>query len=132
MLGHRVFRLGENGYQLLFVELFKGGHDGEASDEFRDEAKADEVFRFHHFEGFGAVGLVRSRSNRCIEPHGASTKTALDDFFEAHKGSTADEKNLLGVDLDVFLLRMLATALGWDIADSGFENFEKGLLNAFA
>ena len=132
MFGHRVFWLGEHGDQLVFVEFLECCHYWKASDEFRDEAEADEIFRFHHLEGFGAVGFVCGCRNRGIESHGAPAESALDDFFETHEGTAADEKNLLGVDLNVFLLWVLASALGWDIADSGFENFEKGLLNAFA
>jgi len=56
----------------------------------------------------------------------------LDDLVEAHIGSTADKENLLGADLDVFLVRMLATALGRDVARRALEDFEQRLLHPFA
>ena len=55
-----------------------------------------------------------------------------DDLVEPDEGAAADEENLLGVDLDVFLMRMLAAALRRDVAGGAFENFQQRLLHAFA
>ena len=67
-----------------------------------------------------------------MEPEGVAAKPALDQIFEADKGPAADEQDLLGVDLNVFLLRVLASALRRDIADGAFKDLEQRLLDAFA
>ena len=69
---------------------------------------------------------------RAAETHRLIADALLDDFVEADEGAAADEQNLLGVDLDVFLVRMLAAALRRDIAGAAFENFQQRLLHAFA
>jgi hypothetical protein len=56
----------------------------------------------------------------------------LDDLVQADKGAAADEENLLGVDLDVFLVRMLAAALGGTLQVLPSRILSKRLLDAFA
>ena len=56
----------------------------------------------------------------------------LHDFIETDKSAATDEQNFFGVDLDVFLVRMLAPALRRDVAGAAFENFQQRLLHAFA
>ena len=53
-------------------------------------------------------------------------------FLEADERAAADEEDAARVDADVFLLRMLAAALGRDVADGAFEDFQQRLLHAFA
>jgi hypothetical protein len=54
------------------------------------------------------------------------------DFFEADKGTAADEEDVLRVHLDVLLLRMLAPALRRHVADRALDDLEQRLLHAFA
>src|SRR6185503_15987929 len=56
----------------------------------------------------------------------------LDDLLEPVERPAADEEDVLGVDLDVFLLRMLAAALRRHACHRAFENLEQRLLHAFA
>ena len=58
-------------------------------------------------------------------------EAALDHLVQIHKGAAADEQDVAGVDADVFLLRMLATALRRHGADGAFQNLEQRLLHAF-
>ena len=51
---------------------------------------------------------------------------------EPNKSAAADEENLLGVDLDVFLVRMLAAALRRNVARRALEDLQQRLLHAFA
>jgi hypothetical protein len=55
----------------------------------------------------------------------------LDDLVEPDKCATTNEKNSFGVDLNVFLVRMLAPALGRNITRAAFQNFQQSLLYAF-
>ena len=43
--------------------------------------------------------------------------------LDTNKRATADEEDSLCVDLDVFLLWVFASTLGWNVADGAFENF---------
>src|SRR4029079_8094286 len=59
-------------------------------------------------------------------------RARLDDLFQPGKRAAADEKYIFGVDLQEFLLRMLAPALRRDRGDRAFDQLEQGLLHAFA
>ncbi len=56
----------------------------------------------------------------------------LDDLFQAVEGAAADKEDVCGVDMDEFLLGMLASALRGNGCDSTFQNFKKRLLHALA
>ncbi len=61
-----------------------------------------------------------------------AAQALADDLLEADEGSTADEEDVGGVDLDVLLLRVLSPPLWWHVGDSPFEQLEQGLLHALA
>ena len=56
----------------------------------------------------------------------------LDDLLEPVERAAADEQDVLRVDLDVFLLRVLAAALRRNRRDRALEDLEQRLLHAFA
>ncbi len=56
----------------------------------------------------------------------------LDNLVEPDERTAADKQNLLGVDLNVFLVRMFAAALRRDVASAAFKDFQERLLDAFA
>ena len=55
-----------------------------------------------------------------------------DDLVQTGKSAAADEQDIGGVDLQEFLLRMLAAALGRNAGDGAFHDLEQGLLHALA
>ena len=55
----------------------------------------------------------------------------LNDFVESDECAAADEKNFLGVDLDIFLVRMFTAALRWNVTHAALQNFQKRLLHPF-
>ena len=57
---------------------------------------------------------------------------ALNDFVETDKRATADEENFFGIDLDIFLMRMLAPSLRRNIAGAAFQDLQQRLLDTFA
>ena len=67
-----------------------------------------------------------------VEAEDAVAEAALDDFLEPDKSAAADEENTVGVHLDVFLVRMLASALRRNVACRALENFQKRLLHPLA
>ncbi len=108
------------------------GNDGQAADEFGDQAEVKQVFGLDLFEDVHRRIVEVFLRGVGVEAEGVAAETALDDVLESDEGAAADEEDLLGVDLDVFLLRMLAAALRRDVADGALEDLEQGLLHAFA
>jgi hypothetical protein len=46
----------------------------------------------------------------------------MNDLLKPHKAATANKKNILGVDLDMFGLGMLASALWGDVTNRSLKN----------
>ena len=133
MLGEGVARFGENLDELVLGEFAQRGDHWQAADEFRDEAVVQQVLGLDAAEDrVFVVFLFVIGGLAGVETERVAAEAAADDFFEADKCAADDEEDLLGVDLDVFLLRVFAAALGRDAADCAFENFEERLLHAFA
>ena len=66
------------------------------------------------------------------EAHGALAQTVGDDGLDAVEGAAADEEDVGGVDLDEFLMRVLASALGRHGGDGALQDLQQGLLHALA
>ena len=111
--------------------MLKGGQDREATDELWDHPEGEKILRFYRLKNFQlihgsiACAVLGMESQRL--PGGAP----LDDLIKADKGTAANEEDVLGIELDVLLMGMLAPALGWHVAGGGLQDFEKGLLDAF-
>jgi len=54
----------------------------------------------------------------------------LHHLLQALERAAADEQDVLGVHLDVLLLRVLSSALRRDVRDRAFEDFQERLLHA--
>ena len=67
-----------------------------------------------------------------VEAERILTETLLDLVIQTNESSTTDEENVRGVDLDVFLIRMLAAALGRNIASGALKNLQQRLLHPFS
>src|SRR5947209_3210106 len=65
------------------------------------------------------------------ETHDIFAHSPLDNPLQANESAAANEKDVGGVHTDIFLLRMLAPALGRDVANGPFQNLQQRLLNAF-
>ena len=92
--------------------------------------KASKIFRLDMANRFLRQRLLDFEC-RTAETHRFLADSLLYDFVETDKSATADEENLLGIDLDVFLMRMLAAALWRNVAGAALENFQQRLLHAF-
>src|SRR5262245_16698566 len=131
LLDDRVLRLLEDADQRRVVEVVQRGDDGEPADEFRDEAVAQQVLRLDHREQITHAPL-RMALDLCAEAHARAPHPALDVLVEADERAAADEQDVGGIDLNELLMRMLSTALRRDIGDRALEDFQQGLLHAFA
>ena len=58
--------------------------------------------------------------------------TLTDNFFQACKRAAADKQDVGRIDVDKFLIRMLAAALGRNAGNRTFNQFQQGLLYTFA
>ncbi len=70
--------------------------------------------------------------HRCTEADRGLLAAGGDDLVEAGKGAAADEQDVRRVDLQEFLLRMLAAALRRHRGNRAFHDLQKRLLNALA
>src|SRR6267142_662059 len=131
LLDDRVLRLLENPHQRLVVEVVQGGDDGQASDELRDEAVAQQVLWLDHREQVAHAPL-RMTLDLGAEAHAGAADPRLDVLVETDEGAAADEQHVRRIDLDELLVRVLAAALGRHVGDGAFQDLEQRLLDAFA
>src|SRR6185295_16880249 len=125
-----VARLREDLNQRRPVELVERADDGEAADELGDEAVLDQVFRLHLLERRADVAALR-RFDVGLEAERLLAGTALDLLLEADERAAADEQDVGGVDLEEFLVRMLAPALRRNVGDRALEDLQQRLLDPF-
>src|SRR6266849_5454817 len=130
LLDERVLGLGENAHDVLLVEVVQGHDDRQPSDELRDEPVLQQVLRLHELERLGH-SLALDLGVRRPETDGAAADALLDDLLQPIEGTTADEQDVRGVDLDEILVRVLAPALGRNIRDGALEDLQQRLLDAF-
>lgn len=84
-------------------------------DPFAFGVGVDEVFAFV----FGARFIGDPEAD-----FGLAESTA-DDVVEPDECATDDEEDIGGIELDVLLFGVLASALGWDIGNGAFDHFEQ-------
>ncbi len=85
----------------------------------------------HLAEDFAGAALVR-RLHLGAEADRRAAAARGDDLLEAGEGAAADEQDVGRVDLQEFLLRMLAPALRRHGGDGAFHDLQQRLLHAFA
>src|SRR5680860_1853498 len=64
------------------------------------------------------------------EAHPAPADARLDQLLESGERATADEQHVGRVDLDEFLVRVLATTLRWHARDRALQDLQQRLLHA--
>src|SRR5690348_5156525 len=131
LLRERVLRLLEDAHERFLVERLERDDHRQTADELGDQPVAEQIVRHDLGEGvlllLAGLGAVDARETDLPTP-----RSRFDDLLETVERAAADEENVLRVDLDVFLLRMLPPALRGDGRDGSFENLEQRLLHALA
>ena len=125
------FRLGQDLHEGCFVEIFQRRDDRQTADEFRDQAEALQIVRFHLAQDIALaarIGITHVGAKADSRPFA----TQGDDFLEPRKGTADDEQYVRGVHLQEFLLGMLAAALRRNRGHRAFHDFQQGLLHALA
>src|SRR4029077_18939595 len=96
----------------------------QATDEFRNHSEPEQVFRLEMTDQFLPRGLFH-RERGASKAHHFIAESLLNDLIQPNKRTAADEQNFLSVDLNVFLVRMLASALWRNVACRSFKNFQQ-------
>src|SRR5262245_9259081 len=131
LLDDRVLRLFEDADERRVVEVVQRGDDGEPADELGDEAVAQQVLGLDHREQVADAPL-RVTLDLGAEAHARASHPALDVLVETDEGAAADEQHVRRVDLDEFLVRMLAATLRRYVRDRALEDLQQRLLHALA
>src|SRR5262245_14685498 len=127
-----VLGFGQDRDQRRFVQLIERRHDRQAADELGNQAVLDEVLGFDVVEQVAAVWPRVRTTHLGGEPDAALLSAVEDDSFQTRKRTTADKQDVLAVDLQKLLLRVLPAALRRDGGDGAFDQFQQRLLYAFA
>src|SRR5262249_49227397 len=127
----RVLGLGENELERGLVEILERGNDGQSADEFGDQAIFQEVLRRDLTENFTGATIFR-RNYLSAEADRGRPSARRDNLLEPIEGAAAYEQDVSGVDLQEFLLRMLASTLRGHRRGGAFHDFEQRLLYALA
>ena len=131
LLDQRVLRLGEDALERRLVEIFQRRDHRKPADEFRDQAVFQQILGLDLAEDFALLAIFR-RQHLGAEADRGGTAARGDDLFQAGESAAADEQDVGGVDLQEFLLRMLAAALRRHAGDGAFHDLEQRLLHALA
>ena len=105
MLGERVLGLDQDAHQRVFVERFEGHHDRKPADQLGNEPEPQQIVGLDLGVGILDVERAGLRLGRGAEADLLPAGARLDDLLQPVEGAAADEQDVLGVDLDVFLLR---------------------------
>src|SRR5450756_404548 len=131
LLDEGILRFLQDGDERRTVEVVQRGDDRNARDELRDHPELDHVLGVHLLEEVAGAFFFLGDDLRA-EAHRLLGEAAADDVLEADVGAAADEQDVRRVDLDEFLVRVLAAALRGHVRDGAFENLEERLLDALA
>ena len=92
------------------VEIVERRDDRQTADEFRDQAELQQILGFEILEDLAGLALV-GPAHLGAEADRGALPALRDDLLEPGKRAAADEQDVGGVDLQEFLLRVLAAAL---------------------
>ena len=123
--------MGQNKLERGLVEILERRHDRKPADEFRDQAELEQVLWLDVAEDLALLAVL-GRHHLGAEADRARPAARRDDLLEPVEGAAAYEQDVGGVDLQEFLLRMLAAALWRHARDRALHDLEQRLLHALA
>src|SRR6185437_1467126 len=101
----------------------------QAAHELGDQSKLKQIFRLQIFQHFAGLAFLWP-AHFGAKADGSALAALRDQLFETGERAAANEQDVRRVDLEEFLLRMLATALWWDRSDRAFHDLQERLLRA--
>src|SRR5689334_8910952 len=130
LLDQRVLRLDQNLDQRRFVELVERRNDRQPSHELGNEAELDQVLGLGAAQKDRHAAAIVGRRDFGTEADTGFRRSLTDDLLETVECAAAHEQDVRRVDLDEFLVRMLAAALRRNAGDRAFDQLEQSLLDA--
>src|SRR3984957_15714919 len=131
LLYQRVLGLGQNELERGLVEILQRRYDRKPADEFRDQAVFEQVLRLDLAEDLALLSIL-GRDDLGAEADRARPAARRNDLLEAGKRAATHEQDIGRVDLQEFLLGMLAAALRGDARNGTLHELEQRLLYALA
>ena len=130
----RVLRLRQDADQHVLAQRLQPDDHRQAADELRDQAVGQQVVVRDVLHQLVDALLALLAVEVRLEAHGAAVaaQPLLDDPVDALEGAAADEEDVLGVDLDELLVRVLASALRRHVGNRTLDDLEQRLLHALA
>src|SRR6185437_11276713 len=133
ILAHeRVLGFGEDAHQRGLIQIAEHTDDRQAADKFRNQTVANQVGGLSLFKDFDIAARGRGRLRIRVEAKGLLPHPALDNLLESDECPAADEQDVRGIHRRELLVRVLAPALRRHVGHSALEDFQEGLLHAFA
>src|SRR5262249_27451489 len=116
LLEQRVLGLGQDALERGLVEVLKRCYDRKAADEFRDQAVLEQVLRLDVSEDLALLSIL-GRDDLGAKADRTRSAAPRNDLLEAGEGAATDKQDVGSVDLQEFLLWMLAATLRWHVRD---------------
>ena len=131
LLDERILWLRQYSHQCILVELVKRDDDWQTAYEFRNKSVLQQVLRLYFLQDVSDI-LLAAGLHLGTEANLALAQAALDDLVEAVESTTTDEQDVRRIDLDEFLMRMLAAALRRNRSHRTLEDLQQSLLDTLA
>ena len=130
LLHQGVLWLGQDELERGLVEILKRRHDRKPADEFRDQAVLEQVLRLDVAEDLALLSILGrdDLGAEAIDPG----RLRAEMIFSRPVKAPPDEQDVSGINLQKFLLRMLAAALRRYARDRALHDLEQCLLHALA
>jgi hypothetical protein len=130
LLDESVFRLLQDGHELLFCQVVQGGHHRQTPHELGYQPEFHQILGFDLTQNLTQSPVLFGLDGRAKSDF-ALARPTRNHLVEPHEGPTAYEQDVGRVHLHVFLLRVFLGS-AWSYADFGaFQDLEKPLLNPF-
>src|ERR1700736_5411915 len=131
LLHQRVLRIGQDLLERSLVEILERGDHRQAADELRNQPILQEILGLDVAEDFAGAAVFR-RQHLGGEADRRRAPARRDDLLQPRERAAADEEDVGGVDLQEFLLRMLAAALRRNRGNRALHDLQQRLLHALA
>ena len=131
LLHQRVLGLLQNSHQVLPLQGVQRCDHRQTAHQLRDDAEFQNIVGLHLSQKLADV-LFLLALDIGAKADGLLVQPLFDDLFQAVKGTTADEQNVLGVHLDELLMGVLPAALGRHVGHGALHDFQQRLLHTFA
>ena len=123
--------MAQNSDKRVFVQIFQRCQNRQAANKLRNKTEFQQIFRLKLFQQLARIALFRHINARVKADRGLIA-TPRNNPLQPGKRTAANEQDIGCVNLQEFLLRMLATTLRRHRGNRAFHDFQQSLLHALA